>query len=252
MAKVSIEESTLYAIGDAIREKGGTTAGLNPEGEMPAAIRAIQSGGDLPRIVVNTLAGISVTATQGNESVEGTSNSSGVCILEIPSFGDWNVTVTNGSTTNSVLVNVPQDQEITVNFNVNVSYTKTGSGNPISTVRYYLPGQTNGTYMNLGTSVAIPIGSSITVTAAVRVTSSSGYVYGTINFNGKRVAYSNASQTSQPTYTFTVTDPVTIVVYENQSWLPDYTYYVSTSIVDITMSPTVSAAAFMNMVEEVM
>lgn len=44
MAKVFIEETTLTAIGDAIREKEGTTA-LVPVTDMSTRIRAIQTGG---------------------------------------------------------------------------------------------------------------------------------------------------------------------------------------------------------------
>jgi hypothetical protein len=53
MAKVFIEESTLTAIGDAIREKEGT-AELVPVTDMATRISAIQSGGggDFPEIVL--------------------------------------------------------------------------------------------------------------------------------------------------------------------------------------------------------
>lgn len=44
MSKVSIEESTLSAIGDAIREKTEETELLSPL-DMPAAIRSISGGG---------------------------------------------------------------------------------------------------------------------------------------------------------------------------------------------------------------
>lgn len=44
MAKVFIQESTLTSIGDAIREKTGTTAKIAP-GNMPAKIRSIETGG---------------------------------------------------------------------------------------------------------------------------------------------------------------------------------------------------------------
>lgn len=44
MSKVSIEESTLSAIGDAIREKTGESALLSPL-DMPTAISGIISGG---------------------------------------------------------------------------------------------------------------------------------------------------------------------------------------------------------------
>lgn len=49
MSKVFIEESTLTSIGDAIREKVGTTELIAP-GDMPAMISEITGGGsgDLP------------------------------------------------------------------------------------------------------------------------------------------------------------------------------------------------------------
>jgi len=48
MSKVSINETTLTAIGDAIREKTGKTDLIAP-GEMPAEIKAIETGGgELP------------------------------------------------------------------------------------------------------------------------------------------------------------------------------------------------------------
>ena len=45
MAKYCIEDSTLIAIGDAIREKNGTTETMTPT-EMAAAISAIEAGGN--------------------------------------------------------------------------------------------------------------------------------------------------------------------------------------------------------------
>ena len=44
MSKVSIEESTLSAIGDAIRKKTGESALLSPL-DMPTAIGSISGGG---------------------------------------------------------------------------------------------------------------------------------------------------------------------------------------------------------------
>ena len=45
MSKVSIEESTRSAIGNAIREKTGESALLSPL-DMPTAIGSISGGGD--------------------------------------------------------------------------------------------------------------------------------------------------------------------------------------------------------------
>lgn len=44
MAKVYLEDSTLTAIGSAIRDKAGTSGLLLPS-EMPSAISAIETGG---------------------------------------------------------------------------------------------------------------------------------------------------------------------------------------------------------------
>lgn len=53
MSKVFIEESTLTAIGDAIRSKYNTSNLYNPT-NMPAAIRAIQTGGEIQSATVTT------------------------------------------------------------------------------------------------------------------------------------------------------------------------------------------------------
>jgi hypothetical protein len=50
----TIKESTLTAIGDAIREKTGTMVMLNPEGEMPEAIRGISAEFNIERIEIVT------------------------------------------------------------------------------------------------------------------------------------------------------------------------------------------------------
>ena len=47
MAKVFIEETTLTAIGDAIRNKTGKTALIDPA-NMSAEIASIEAGGELP------------------------------------------------------------------------------------------------------------------------------------------------------------------------------------------------------------
>ena len=52
MSKVFIEESTLKAIGNAIRGKTGKTELINPT-NMPAEISSIQSGSGLPAEALN-------------------------------------------------------------------------------------------------------------------------------------------------------------------------------------------------------
>lgn len=52
MSKYIINDSTLTAIGTAIRNKAGTTNELTPL-EMPTAIANIPSGGDIPEEAFN-------------------------------------------------------------------------------------------------------------------------------------------------------------------------------------------------------
>ena len=47
MAEYLVQDTSLTAVADAIREKGGTTAPLSFPEEMAKAVRGIQSGGDL-------------------------------------------------------------------------------------------------------------------------------------------------------------------------------------------------------------
>ena len=44
-----------------------------------------------PQLIVNTLAGATVTAKSGSKTVTGTANSSGVCTLNLNAYGTWNV-----------------------------------------------------------------------------------------------------------------------------------------------------------------
>lgn len=47
-----VQDTSLTAVADAIREKGGTTAPLSFPGGMAEAVRNIQSGGDLSSVDV--------------------------------------------------------------------------------------------------------------------------------------------------------------------------------------------------------
>ena len=47
MAEFLVKDTSLTAVADAIREKGGTTAPLSFPAGMAEAVRNIQSGGDL-------------------------------------------------------------------------------------------------------------------------------------------------------------------------------------------------------------
>jgi hypothetical protein len=65
MAKVFIEETTLTSIGDAIREKGGTSELINPL-DMPNAITNLPSGGGGIEVEPIVLAGDQQYGCSGN------------------------------------------------------------------------------------------------------------------------------------------------------------------------------------------
>lgn len=52
MADYLVHDTSLTAVADAIREKGGTTAPLSFPAGMAEAVRNIQSGGDLSSVDV--------------------------------------------------------------------------------------------------------------------------------------------------------------------------------------------------------
>lgn len=52
MAEYLVQDTSLTAVADAIREKGGTTAPLSFPAGMAEAVRNIQSGGDLSSVDV--------------------------------------------------------------------------------------------------------------------------------------------------------------------------------------------------------
>lgn len=52
MAEYLVQGASLTTVADAIREKGGTTAPLSFPDGMAAAVRSIQSGGDLSAVNV--------------------------------------------------------------------------------------------------------------------------------------------------------------------------------------------------------
>lgn len=52
MAEYLVQDTSLTAVADAIRERGGTTAPLSFPAGMAEAVRSIQSGGDLSAVDV--------------------------------------------------------------------------------------------------------------------------------------------------------------------------------------------------------
>ena len=92
MAEYLTNTSELTQVADAIRAKGGTSAQLVFPSGFASAIDALSSGMPV-KIVVNTAAGAAVTATNGDETVSGTSDENGNCTLAVSKAGTWTVTV---------------------------------------------------------------------------------------------------------------------------------------------------------------
>ena len=90
MSIVTIDDSYLTAIGNAIRAKNGTTTTYKPS-EMAAAINAIESGEDfLPQKITNTLTSYSnndITAI-GNYGLYGCSSLTSVSLPNVTTIGN--------------------------------------------------------------------------------------------------------------------------------------------------------------------
>ena len=98
MAEYLRNTADLPAVGNAIREKGGTSEQLACPDGFVSAIQAIQTGVPL-QIAVTTNAGATVTATKGSKTVSGTADTSGNCTLTVDEAGTWTVTAATASTT---------------------------------------------------------------------------------------------------------------------------------------------------------
>lgn len=135
-------------IGNAIREKDGTTALITP-GNMPAKIRAIQTGAELS-IVVTVTSGAVVTATKGATVVSGTS-ANGICTLTVPEAGTWSVQATlDGQTSDTKSVSVVDSYAVALTF---FSATITVNVDSGSSVTLKKGGTTIATKTSNGTAV---------------------------------------------------------------------------------------------------
>ena len=83
MAEYLTNTTDLTLVADAIRTKGGRTELLTYPDEFVTAIQAIQTG-IAPQLVVAVSAGAMVTATNGSNTITGTSDNTGVCTLAVP------------------------------------------------------------------------------------------------------------------------------------------------------------------------
>ena len=112
MSKVSIEESTLSAIGDAIRKKTGESALLSPL-DMPTAIREISGGGGdrLPALLSNTLSGEVTVKDITSVKEYSFYNCTGITKINLPNVTTLNSNVFYGN--KSLLeLNIPNLKQI--------------------------------------------------------------------------------------------------------------------------------------------
>ena len=115
MAEYLTNNTDLKKVADAIRTKGGTSAALAYPDEYVSAINAITTGTEL-KIVVSVTTGATVTATNGSDTVIGTSVN-GVCTLVVPEAGTWSVNATiNGQTSNTKSVSFTDSYALTLAF----------------------------------------------------------------------------------------------------------------------------------------
>ena len=109
------KRNDLTQVANAIRKKGGTTAGLAYPDEFVTAIQAIQTGTEL-QIIVTVTSGATVTATKGSLSVSGTSVNE-TCTLIVPEIGTWSVSATlNGQTSDTKSVSITDSYAVSLNF----------------------------------------------------------------------------------------------------------------------------------------
>ena len=124
---MSIQETKLQAIANAIREKDGTTEPI-PANDFPARIRAIKTGSSFAiPLVVTADVGTVITAVNGDTTVTGTIGDSGSVTLTLPSPGDWSVSAQLGDKTKGPEIVSVQDRytsEFFMTSRLPVGYTE--------------------------------------------------------------------------------------------------------------------------------
>lgn len=148
-----------------------------------------------PTLTVKTNAGASVTATKGDYTVSGTADSSGLCVLELPEFGEWTVTASLSGLTETNTINIASEQSISVI----VFKTLTISGAFDKNDSYVT---VNGTTYTSNTTLMLSKNTEISVHLGF-------WGYGmtcTVSYNGTTV------KTGSGTYTFPIEDDTNIVL----------------------------------------
>ena len=112
-----LDSAMAYTAG-RIREKTGETASIpwNATRGFGDAIDAITAGSQ-KQIKIHTEAGATVTATMGTQSVSGTADTNGICLLDVPENGDWTVSASfGGMSGTSQVVTVTDVYDISISL----------------------------------------------------------------------------------------------------------------------------------------
>lgn len=141
----------LTKVASAIREKGGTTAGLAYPDGFVTAIQAIQTGTEL-KIIVTVESGATVTATKGSLSISGTSVN-GTCTLMVPEAGAWSIKATfNGQTSDTQSVSFVDSYAVSLYF-----VSSTLNNNEWSTIKSVSDAGQGANYWSIGDRKAITL-----------------------------------------------------------------------------------------------
>ncbi len=155
-----------------------------------------------PTLTVSTNAGASVTATKGSLSVSGTADSSGSCVLELPEFGEWTITVTWNEKTATKTISVSANNKVSIPLVA----TLTLSGSPHVIYGYILVG---GKKYYSATTMELEKDTEVTLYV--------GY-YGDEFSGSPRVLYDGETVfTGEGTYTFNIVDNTTVSFVKTSS-----------------------------------
>lgn len=158
-------DTDIKKVADAIRAKGGTSAPLAYPDGFVTAIQAI-SLGIAPQLIVTVSAGATVTATNGSETISGTSDSTGVCTLIVPEIGTWSVSATlGGQTSDTKTVSITDSYAVEIFF-----ASPTLNDNEWSTIKRISDAGDGASYWSIGDRKAITLNGTVGVLTLSNVT----------------------------------------------------------------------------------
>lgn len=120
---MSVQETKLTAIADAIREREGSTEPI-PAGDFAARILALPGGsgteGFAVPLVVTVEQGAEVAAVQGDTAITGTSGADGTVTLILTAPGEWTVTASLNGKQKETSVTVGNGYEAVLRMSTNL------------------------------------------------------------------------------------------------------------------------------------